>query len=99
MDLLASTALRLRQKGRLAEPAQELEWVDLSAERDADLLKAVASGLYLDCFPTVEEREDPSLWSERLWSDVSDAQNPLLRIIITGNNLHTRDRSIAGFVC
>jgi GNAT superfamily N-acetyltransferase len=77
------------------ESSGQLETVDLRDDpANAPLFDAVARGLYVDCFPNVDEAEEPDKWKPRLWS--TDAT---MRALVTGERLRTGEPYVAGFIC
>ena len=47
----------------------ELQFVDLRASHDRDLLDAVHRDLFVPNFRDEDEQEDPDDWAPRLWGD------------------------------
>lgn len=74
----------------------ELQFVDLRASRDRDLLDAVHRDLFVPNFLDEDEQEDPDDWAPRLWGD--DPTLPEQHGFVAGTNLKSpSERSLVGF--
>jgi hypothetical protein len=74
----------------------ELQFVDLRASPNRDLLDAVHRDLFVPNFLDEDEQEDPDDWAPRLWGD--DRTLPEQHGFVAGTNLESpSERSLVGF--
>jgi GNAT superfamily N-acetyltransferase len=74
----------------------ELQFVDLRASPNRDLLDAVHRDLFVPNFPDEDEQEDPDDWEPRLWG--ADPTLPEQHGYVAGTNLESpSERSLVGF--
>lgn len=75
----------------------KFEIVDLRDEHNERLFDLLAEGLYRDCFPSLDEREDAQDWKPRLWG--AGGSDPTMRAVVVGEHLESDAPQIAGFIC
>jgi GNAT superfamily N-acetyltransferase len=63
-----------------------LEFRDLRAKKDPELLRALHGDLFRRFFPDPDEQEGPDDWAPRLWGDAA-AQNPEQHGFVAGTDL------------
>jgi GNAT superfamily N-acetyltransferase len=80
------------------ESSGTLETVDLRDDpTNVFLFDALTHGLYVDCFPNLDEAEEPDKWKPRLWG--TEGGDATMRAIIMVEGPHTDEPRIAGFIC
>jgi GNAT superfamily N-acetyltransferase len=73
---------------------RDLELIDLRTHKDESLLYEFYETVYKSAFPIETQREDPSIWTGRLWGTGSGDTTFELHALIIGRNISDATRRI-----
>lgn len=79
-------------KERATDDCRRLDLIDLRTCRDESLLHEFYERVYKPAFPIATQREDPSVWTGRLWGEDSEDTTFELHALIVGEDLGSASR-------